>query len=192
MPAFIVFEGVDGAGKTTLAKNLASDLGALFIATPPPPLNAELARRFADEQTSIKTRFLYYLLGDSLASDIIRDARKSKIVVCDRYIHSTIIGHQLFGFNVDIGLSQFTFEEPDANFFIFVSDDEERRRRIAERGKKTKYDTLIENVDFRKKYTNYFLERSDFFSLDTSGDTPEESLEKIKRELVRKLIISSS
>ena len=191
MLPFIVFEGIDGAGKTTLAKMLALEIGALLITTPPKPLGVESVRRLVDEQTSVETRFLYYLAGDSLASDIVREARKSRFVVCDRYIHSTIIGHKLLGLSATFDLDQFVFEQPDISFFIFVSDGEERRRRIEGRGVKTQNDVFFEEEGLQKKYMDYYLRRDDFFPLDTNKDTPEDSLAKIKNELVKRGLITT-
>lgn len=185
MPAFIVFEGLDGAGKTTLAKSLALYLDALLIATPPQILRDPLLRRPIDEGSCVKTSYLYYVLADSMASDMVKEARKTRFVVCDRYIHSTIVGHMIKGFNPKFDFKQFAIEEPDISFFLFVSDENERLRRLVSRGGKSRNDISSEDGDYRRKYAEYFSGRDDSYPLDTNNDTPEESLEKIKRELVR-------
>ena len=184
MAAFIVFEGINGAGKTTLAKTLATNLDAFYIATPPNLLVR--FRKIADEQFSMSARFLYYMLGNMLASDEIRIIRKSRIVICDRYIHSTMARHVLLGLNVNFDIKTLGFEVPDVNFFIFTTDEIERRKRIAEREKKDKWDDLDENNELRGKYIDYFRQKQEFIFIDTSHEKIEKSLDKIKKNLVQK------
>jgi len=184
---FIVFEGLDGSGKTTLAKMLAADLNGLYIASPPPFLETDGIRSIMDEKVSLETRFLYYLLANSCVSDEIKKARKSKIVICDRYLHSTLSIHKLLGVNINIDVDSLGLEKPDISFFISVSDEKVRRRRIKERKKKTKYDTIKEDKDFRKQYINYFQQRKEFIFIDTTNENKKESLEKIKAEILRRI-----
>ena len=185
MYPFIVFEGLDGAGKTTLSKILASDLGGLYISNPPLLLKTGGIREVMDKKVSLGTRFLYYLLGNLYVSDEIKEARKTKIVVCDRYIHSTLAIHRLLGVRINVDLDSLELEEPDISFFIFISDEEERRQRIENRQKKTEYDTMKENRDFRERYIAYFRQRKEFIFIDTSHESEKESLEKIKTENLR-------
>lgn len=187
MSAFIVFEGLNGAGKTTIAKALATHLCAFYIATPHNLLMK--LRKVIDKQINIPTRFFFYMLGNLLVSDEIRVARKSQIVVCDRYVHSTIARHTLLGFNVDFNINSLKLEIPDISFFIFTSDEIERRKRIIGRGKKNRWDTLDENDELREKYIDYFRQRQEFIFIDTSHEKVEESLDKIKKILHNKGVI---
>jgi len=184
---FIVFEGLDGSGKTTLAKMLAADSNALYIASPPPILKTGNIRKIMDEDVSLETRFLYYLLGNSYISNEIKEARKSKIVICDRYLHSTLAIHKLLGVKINLDINSLGLEKPDINFFIFVSNEKVRRRRIKERKKKTKYDTIKEDEDFRKQYINYFRQRKEFIFIDTTNENEKESLKKIKAEILKRI-----
>lgn len=177
---FIVFEGLDGAGKTTIAKALAAEMGAVYIATPPSLL--ENVREIIDTQVSVETRFLYYLLGNSIVSDQIKKMRNRKPIVCDRYIHSTLSFHQLLGIKIDDNvIKALNLEIPDIIFFIYVSDEQERQRRIRKRNKRTKYDILKDNLHFREKYLEYFYRQPGIIFIDTNRETKRESLKKIKK-----------
>ena len=53
----IVLDGIDGTGKTTVARKLAAALHAKYLRTPPPDFDAIRPR--VDQQASIETRFLF-------------------------------------------------------------------------------------------------------------------------------------
>jgi dTMP kinase len=94
---FIVIDGIDGAGKTTLVRQLLAHLGAAAaLATKEPTDESEWGRRLRDSATLGRLPReveLDYFHRDRLAhlSGVIRPALASgKIVVCDRYVDSTL------------------------------------------------------------------------------------------------------
>jgi dTMP kinase len=188
---FIVFEGLDGSGKTTLAKMLAKDINALYISTPPPCLVGKdnMIRNIFDQEVDLYTRFLYYLLGVFYTSDLVRNLLKSKSVICDRYIHSTICFHKLMGVKEQIQANNHYLLQPDISFFLYVSDEKERCDRIKNRDKRTKYDMVKENDTFRERYINYFKKEKEFIFIDTINNNEKGIVENIKKELRRNKII---
>lgn len=172
----IVLEGLNGAGKSTLAKALALNLHGRYVATP----HGDLAKfREAMDEASLSAHFLFYMLGNVLVSDEIRRSEPTEIVVCDRYVDSTIAGHAVLGLNVrNFDLRPFNLAEPDISLFIYCNEAE-RRERVERRKKKNKWDLLDESEVHRAEYAEYFRLRNRYLFVDTSGETEEESLEKI-------------
>lgn len=99
MKSFIVFEGVDGSGKTTLSKALAERVGAQYFSTP----GNEFAqmRAYIDNGTSPDVKLLFYLSSVADASAKIENKTCTTPVVCDRYIWSSLIPHAAY-FNRDL------------------------------------------------------------------------------------------
>ncbi len=178
---FIVFESLNGGGKSTLAKMLADKLGAYYVSSPPESL-ADL-RPLVDNNVSLTTRFLYYLFGKALISEEVKELKQYGTVVCDRYVHSTLSVHKLLGVDIDVLPESFELEKPDVSFFIYNSDEQERIDRINQRGKKTKYDVLQEDDEFRENYMDYFRSCGGFIFIDTAHKSPNQSLLEIEEAL---------
>lgn len=183
---FIVFEGLNGSGKSSLAKALALNLHGDYITSP----HQDIAHlRAAMDESSLPAHFFYYMLGNILISDAVRNNNKEEIVVCDRYLDSTLARHKALGLKINnFGLKQLNLLEPDISFFIHCNETE-RRQRIEQRGKKNKWDILDEDDHLRKKYVKYFHLKNKFYFFDNSHETEQESLNRIISVLVSKGIV---
>jgi len=183
---FIALEGLNGVGKSSLAKALAVNLNGHYIASP--PQNIVGLRTIMDE-ASLSAHFFYYMLGNILISDDMKKNVEKKIVICDRYVHSTLARHQILGLDVSsFEPGSLDLYEPDISFFIYCNEVE-RRKRVELRGKKNKWDLLDEDDRLRADYIEYFRSNPKFHFLDTSHETPEESLLKILSILSERKII---
>ncbi len=89
-PTMVVFEGLDGSGKSTCAARLAERTGAVLLTTPSPPV-----RQYRDDLIeclgpSQESRQLFYLATVFSASESARALRsEGRSVVIDRYFLST-------------------------------------------------------------------------------------------------------
>jgi len=107
-PAFVVFEGIDVSGKSTQAKRVARDHGALFTFEPgDSPLGAELRHWVLDAATPMEpaTEALIMLADRShhVRSVIEPALARGQSVVSDRYFGSTL-AYQGYGRGVDLDL----------------------------------------------------------------------------------------
>jgi dTMP kinase len=134
-PRFIVFEGLDGAGKTKCSQQTAKLLGAKYLTTP----SAELRKyrdavvdSFGSCQEAIQFFYFATVLAASAEARSCLDDGKS--VVLDRYFLSTQVYAECRGsqFPVDEALIKFLLPA-DVTVYLDVPL-EIRRDRVAERG----------------------------------------------------------
>ena len=87
---FIVFEGLDGSGKSTCAAGLAARLNATLLTTPSPDVRRyrdNLVRSLGPSQEAHQLFYLATVFAASVAvSELLREGRS---VVLDRYFLST-------------------------------------------------------------------------------------------------------
>ncbi|ODN01933.1 UMP-CMP kinase 2, mitochondrial [Orchesella cincta] len=130
---FIVVEGLDGTGKTTLTRFLSSTLNMRIMGTPPKNFEVFIkARDFFDGQPE-SIRRAYYSLGNYIAAhDFILSKQPA---VMDRYWHSTsayAMAHQLRSEPESFEKSDLIWPadllQPDLVVFLQVSEKERLRR----------------------------------------------------------------
>lgn len=174
---FVVLEGIDGVGKTTVGKALAATLKkrgmpTIFLATPPSPFDALAANVI--EQCSIASRFFFFLSSLVHASNSIRQSLSSAAVICDRYIYSTIAYHRAFGLQRIPNLDTLDIRIPDFCFLLSVGNEGVRRNRILARQGSSPADLIsIEDAAWRVDVVDQF-ERFDLISIETDNLTPSE------------------
>lgn len=148
---FIVFEGLDGSGKTTVANLTAKALGADLMTTPSPKLRGlreEIIDAYADSQEAAQ---LFYLSTVFAASrEIERYLAAGRSVVLDRYFLSTQAYAELRGSELRLdGLAELLLP---ADLTVFLDAPlATRRKRIEARGHPSAADreTLHPEADAR-------------------------------------------
>lgn len=86
---FLVVEGCNGVGKSTVVDYLCARAGALSFHYPPEFVSF---RRDAnlDERLAPLPRLVYYLAATLHLSDLVRDQLRKSHVICDRYLASPL------------------------------------------------------------------------------------------------------
>ena len=143
----IVFEGLDGVGKSTVVQGVLNALNATLMRTPSPLLK-EARRRCSDLPPEVGEAL--FDLGNMMASAEMQEMEE-QLVVCDRYLISTA-ARRLASQNVDTpdlisGLSSWTWPEhlyqPALSVHLCLQEDE-RKQRVRHRGEMTADEERLE------------------------------------------------
>ncbi len=189
-PFFIVFEGVEGCGKSYQSKKLKKNLqkkGVHSILTREPggTKSAESIRTLILKDYFLKdkkekfdkyTDTLLYLAArnEHIKNRIQPALNKKKIVICDRFVDSTL-AYQVFGKKIKKKfidqIHKFILQgiRPNITFVLKVSSRASKLR-LKKRKTKNRYDNFPQS--FYKKAQNAFLKiaknKKDYFILDSS------------------------
>tara|TARA_Y100000591_G_scaffold251923_1_gene223424 strand:- start:357 stop:1001 length:645 start_codon:yes stop_codon:yes gene_type:complete len=205
-PLFIVFEGVEGCGKSFQSKKLYFNLKKKKINTiltrePGGTQTAELIRKlilkdyFSKEQKEKFDRYtdtLLYLAArnEHVKTKIIPALKQKKVVICDRFIDSTI-AYQVYGKKINLNfinnIHKYILDglKPDITFLLKVSKNSSRKR-LKKRKTKNRYDNFSQS--FYSKVQNSFLKiakmKKNYFIFDSSKNDNE--LEDIIFGIIKK------
>ena len=197
-PFFIVFEGVEGCGKSFQSKKLLYNLKkkripALLTREPGGTKSAELIRNLilkdyfnhdSKEKFDKYTDTLLYLAArnEHIKNKIDPALKKKSVVICDRFTDSTL-AYQVYGKNVNINfinnIHKFILGKikPNLTFVLKVST-ETSKKRLKKRKTKNRYDNFAQN--FYSKAQNSFLKiaknKKNYFVLNSSKN--DSNLEK--------------
>ena len=192
-PRFIVFEGIDGAGKTTqleLAEKAFADAGIPLFRTAEPTSGetGKLLRKALSgklQKTPAELALLFTLDRAEHNKEIERALADGKTVLCDRYYYSTI-AYQGNATDPEwvkrMNLDCPEIRTPDLCIFLDLSPDESIRR-ISARGEAAEiYETKAQLTKIRENFLNTLKALPNVHIIDASG-SPEEVHGKIKKVL---------
>src|SRR5213079_3295163 len=86
---FLVIEGCNGVGKSTIVEYLSTRLGASTFHYPPEFVSFR-GKVHLDESVAPLPRLIYYLAATLHLSDLVRAQLKQSHVICDRYLASPL------------------------------------------------------------------------------------------------------
>ena len=207
-PLFIVFEGVEGCGKSFQSKKLYQKLKKNKIQTmltrePGGTKSAELIRNLilkdyfkktTKEKFNKYTDTLLYLAArnEHVLNKIKPALKKKNVVICDRFIDSTI-AYQVIGKKVKYSFIKSIHNQilgnlkPDLTFVLKVSAKSSRKR-LSKRKSKNRYDNFPQS--FYKKAQTSFLKiaknKKNYFVLNSSANN--DLLEKKIFEITAKYL----
>jgi dTMP kinase len=154
----ITFEGIDGAGKTTQSRLLKKWLeaqGHKVILTEEPTNNAigKVLKKRMRMQTHSWIEAVLFAADRALHCEEVIIPGLDKIVICDRYIHSTLAYQTAMGLSKQwVKCLNKNAPEPDITIYLDVRL-ETAIKRISKRAKRTiKYETLGLLRKVRKAY----------------------------------------
>ncbi len=203
---FIVFEGIEGSGKSYQARILYKKLQkftnkVILTREPGGTKSAEIIRNiilkdYFEKNKKIKldkyTDTLLYLAArnEHLKNKIIPALKNKKIIICDRFIDSTL-AYQVYGKKVSLNFIKGIHKQilgkikPDITFVLKVNKLSFLRR-LRKRKTRNRYDNFP--VKFYIKAQKAFLKisknKKDHLILESSKNTPV--LQKKIFEIVKK------
>ncbi len=184
MSKFIVLEGIDGSGKTTLANFLREELSddSMIFTREPSNSNAgELAKKIANENTSPYYDLFIYL-ADRAAhiSFIEKELNKGNSVISDRYWGSTVAyqaASEEISFNYLEKIHQPFILKPNLTVLLDIKPETALERINTNRDNKSKY----EKVSFLQKVRSNYLKLAERYNWITIN--AEKSLPQVKSEI---------
>jgi dTMP kinase len=171
----IVFEGIDGTGKTTLAKMLAKKIKAAYYKTPPKEI---WSIRKSVDRSDPAVRLAFYKLGNAIGEQFFKNTLKTQHVVCDRYVYSTN-AYQSVASKRELNIrANFA---PD--YVVYTKAD---WKKVVARLKEKKNPHPTEKIPFLrqvlKKYPKY-LPKKNLIEIDTTHENEHQSLARIRNAI---------
>jgi dTMP kinase len=207
-PFFIVFEGVEGCGKSYQCKKLYNNLkknkaDVILTREPGGTRSSELIRNLILKDyfnKKIKEKFdkytdtlLYLAARNEHIKNKIKPALiKKKIIICDRFTDSTI-AYQVYGKKVDLNFITNIHKKildgikPNLVFILKVSTDSAKKR-LKKRKIKNRYDNFAQSFYTRaqKSFIKISKNKKNYFVLDSSMN--DNNLEKRIFKIVNRYI----
>ena len=163
----IVFEGIEGSGKSHHISNVAKYLDRkrisyIKIREPGGSLNSEKIRKLILNKKSnfdINTDLLLYLAARSENIKLIKKFHKKKIILIDRFTDSTI-AYQHYGMGIDLKIinyiNKFLLKNIKVDFtFLNIVNKKNIFLRLKKRKSLNRYDKF--NINFYNKVQKGFL-----------------------------------
>ena len=208
-PFFIVFEGVEGCGKSFQSKKLFNRLRKKRINTiltrePGGTKSSELIRNLILKDYFTKDRkekfdkytdtLLYLAARNEHIKNKIKPALlQKKVVICDRFTDSTI-AYQVYGKQVDInfinGIHKKILQGVKPNIvFILKVSEKSSIKRLKKRRTKNRYDNFAQSFYNRaqKSFIKIAKNKQNYFVMDSSANDSllEEKIFNITRKFLK-------
>jgi len=208
-PLFIVFEGVEGCGKSFQSRKLFNKLkkiniNAILTREPGGTKSSELIRNlilkdyfskdFKEKFDKYTDTLLYLAARNEHIKNKIKPALlKKKVVICDRFTDSTI-AYQVYGKKVDFNFINNIHKKilqgikPNIVFILKVSQ-EISKKRLKKRRTKNRYDNFAQS--FYNKAQNSFIKiaknKKNYFILNSSANDNylEDKIFKITKKYLK-------
>ncbi len=189
-PFFIIFEGVEGCGKSYQSKKLfrflkKKKIPSILTREPGGTKSAEMIRNLILKDyfnKSSKDKFdkytdtLLYLAArnEHIKNKILPSLKKKMVVICDRFIDSTL-AYQVYGKKINLNFvnnihkSILNGLKPNLTFILKVSPKSSKKRLI-KRKTKNRYDNFSQSFysNVQKSFIKIAKGKKNYFILNSS------------------------
>ncbi len=192
MAGLIILEGIDGCGKSTVAKRLAKALGENVVLTRE-PTDSWMGKAVKDgdgKEVSPYTDALLFMTDRAYhVAEMVEEIKKGKLIVCDRYYHSTVayqtaslkrkgLGDN-FGWLLDANTR--IAIKPDVTYLLRVPVDVALER-MSDRPEKSRFEKAEFLQEVSTNYDRLASMDSTIVMIDATKD-PDEVLEQILSDI---------
>jgi dTMP kinase len=152
----IVVEGADGAGTTTLARSLSDELNATYeFEQTEMPIGEEVTRLVSESGHEPETVALAFAADRAVHTEevILPALEAGETVICDRYVHSSMVYQPAMGLEIDwVRSLNRSALVPDLTLVLDVSGDTAMQR-VEGRGEET---NVFENLEFQREVSERY------------------------------------
>lgn len=174
---FVVFEGIDGSGKTTLAKRLAAERGGWFTAEPTQSRLGTMLRSGEFGKVPPEAEALLFTADRAVhTEEITRRLDAGQDVFCDRYSGSTVVYQSVSSDGADwdwlCAIQKRASVEPDAVVLLDIDPDASMHR-VGARGEEV---SRFEDLGFQRRVREAYLrlaEEYGYIVIDASGSVEQ-------------------
>lgn len=197
IPRFIVVEGTDGSGKTTLSKRLHESIpNSVLTHEMSDGVIGKFIRDMFTKKTQPVDRHTMAALFtadrlDHLATVIMPALAEGKTVICDRYYYSTSIYQQLYMWPKDEawfgGLIQHPVIKPDITIVVSVKPETASARRKTRGGKEQLFEDEKSQRDIWAAYSCLNTYFPNDYIVHVSGEQTPEDVHRDAMEALTRL-----
>lgn len=191
---FVVLEGIDGTGKTTLSRCLEKQLSTLgyTVYLTAEPTNGVIGSLLRNSDIgNSKAEALMFVADRALhTEEMISHVNNGEIVICDRYYASTLAyqSAQLDDRFVDMEwlkqINDGVITEPDLTFLLDI-DPEKASERVDNRGERSRFERLEYQKRVRENYLKIAGERN--FIVTDASFPAEQVCSEVLAKILNKL-----
>jgi dTMP kinase len=181
MSGFVVLEGIDGCGKSSVAKAVVrAKPKAVLTSEPTDSWMGRAVKRGEGKEISPYTDALLFMADRAQHTDEIAGMlRRGKLVICDRYYHSTVAYQtaslKLKGLGDNFGwlleANTRISLKPDITF-LFVIDPDTALARIGNRSKLSRFERLDFLKEVQRNYLRLARRDRSIVRIDASASLP--------------------
>ena len=186
--SWIVFEGPDGVGKSTIIREVANILSqeGFKVAVTYEPSDSEIGKLIREWllKTKVEPPHVYALLFTAdryihVYQKVMPLLRSGNIVLQERYIESTIVYQHAMGLPLEwLEILNRYLPNPDL-VIVLDAEPEEILKRLKERKKSIE---IFEDIEFLRKVRELYIERAlknNYIIVNTTGKTIKDTTAQI-------------
>jgi dTMP kinase len=181
---FVVFEGIDGSGKSSCIASVADALKKKNVIVTSEPTRSKIGMLIRSSQDIMPETEALLFTADRAEHtlEIKKWKEENKIVLCDRYYASTVAYQAADGIDMHwlLRLNSKVIIQPDLTL-LFDIDPEKGLQRVEARGEKSKFERLEYLKDVRKNYLR-IAKKYNFVIIDASR-TKEEVFKDVMQHI---------